>query len=283
MPPRTADPSPEAHPAPEWNAADYARHSRLQNRWGMGVIEGLALRGGETVLDLGCGDGRLTAQLARRVPQGRVVGADLSESMLALARKQFPPAVCPNLSFVRMDFSSLALPANFDVVFSNAALHWVRDHRPVLAGVARCLRPGGRLLAQMGGRGNAAGVFKALQPVMKADAWRAYFENFSFRYGFHSPEEYGPWLREAGLDPVRLELIPRDMAFENREEFAGWIRTTWMPYTQRVPAETRDAFIRECVERYLAARPPREDGRIHVDMMRLEVEARKNGKDAPAS
>lgn len=258
-----------------WNAADYAQHSRSQFDWAQELIAKLGLGGGEALLDLGCGDGRVTATLAARLPAGRVVGVDRSLAMLALARQRFPPAQLPHLHFAQMDAAQLGFAGCFDVVFSNAVLHWVPDHRAVLAGVRRSLRPGGRLLFQMGGRGNGAGILATLARVIEREPWRPYFAGFDFPYAFYAPDNYAAWVPQAELQLVRAELLPKDMAHESPAALAGWIRTTWLPYTERVPAAQRDQLIAEIVDTYLTTHPPAADGNIHVAMVRLEVEARR--------
>ncbi len=173
-----------------WDAGEYARNSTAQQGWALELIDKLVLAGGESVLDLGCGDGKVTAEIARRVPRGRVLGVDSSPEMIGLARVAFPAERHANLGFAHADARTLPFRAAFDVVFSSAALHWVKDHRPVLHGVARSLRPGGRLLFQMGGRGNGAEIFAVAEEMTRSPAWRKYFEGFEFPWGFYGPEEY---------------------------------------------------------------------------------------------
>jgi len=137
--------------AHEWNPSDYVRHSGGQERWARELIGLLNIKPGEHVLDIGCGDGRHSAEIASLVRGGRVVGIDRSPAMIRFAQEHFPSRSFSNLSFVEGDASNLPFDCEFDVVFSNAALHWVLDHRPVLSGIARALRPGGRCVLQMGG------------------------------------------------------------------------------------------------------------------------------------
>ncbi|MBI5016052.1 MAG: methyltransferase domain-containing protein [Deltaproteobacteria bacterium] len=258
-----------------WNADDYARHSEVQRGWAEELISKLALRGTERILDLGCGDGKMTAELAARVPWGRVVGIDNSAEMIALARERFPTEHHSNLWFHEADARALPFEGEVDVVFSSAALHWVLDHRPVLAGIRRALVPGGLALLQMGGRGNAGEVVAAADRLLAEPAWAPSFGEFSFPYGFYGPEEYAPWLAEAGLAAVRVELIPKEAIHSNRETFEGWIRTTWLPYTERVPEDRRSAFVSALAGAYLARHPADAEGRCAVRMVRLEVEAVK--------
>src|SRR4051812_48653879 len=114
-----------------WDANEYAKHSSVQQHWARELIDKLAWRGDERVLDIGCGDGKVTAEIARAaVPRGSVLGIDSAPQMIRFASEHF--ADVPNLRFRQMDASDIALRGQFDVVFSNAALHWVIDHRPVL-------------------------------------------------------------------------------------------------------------------------------------------------------
>ncbi len=257
----------------DWDARDYAAHSSAQQAWARELIDKLRLRGDEDVLDIGCGDGRATALIAERLPEGSVLGVDKSASMIALAVEQFPPHAVADLRFRQMDAARLELPRAFDVAFSNAALHWLEDHEAVLRGVHACLRPGGRLLFQMGGRGNAAEVRAVVEALVARPRWRDCFAGFAWPYHFYSPADYEAWLPRAGFRVTRAELVAKDMVFAGPAAFRGWLRTTWFPFTDRLPEERRDAFLDELAADYAAVCPPKDDGEIHVRMVRLEVEA----------
>ncbi|MCU1297676.1 MAG: methyltransferase [Acidobacteriaceae bacterium] len=258
-----------------WNPADYAKHSQGQERWAKELLSLVSLSSQDHVLDLGCGDGRITAEITGLVPHGRVVGADRSEEMIAFAAQHFPRATYPNLAIQVADASSLPFHEEFDVVFSNAALHWVREHRPVLAGISKALKPGGRCVLQMGGKGNGAGVIRAFDSSITEAPWRLSPNNFEFPYGFHAPQEYCEWMQDAGLIPDSVELIEKDMVHESREAFKGWLRTAWLPYVERVPAESRSEFLETVTSLYLEENPVDEQGRVHVQMIRLQVLAHK--------
>jgi len=257
----------------DWDARDYAAHSAAQQEWARELIAKLRLRGDEAVLDIGCGDGRATALIAERLPKGSVLGVDKSASMITLAGEQFPPAGYPNLSFRRMDATLLELSRTFDVAFSTAALHWVDDHQAVLAGVHRCLRPGGRLLFQMGGGDNATEALVAVAKVIARPRWHDSFVGFALPCHFYGPEDYEAWLPRAGFSVARAELMVKDMRHAGRGAFVGWLRTTWFPYTDRLLADHRDDFLDDVAATYAAEHPPDADGVIHVRMVRLEVEA----------
>ena len=257
----------------KWNAVEYAQNSSAQYGWAQSLIERLVLGGSEHILDLGCGDGRITAELARMV-SGRVVGIDSSTSMVQLAARQF--AAESNLVFKQMDATALAFNSEFDVVFSNAVLHWVRDHQTVLQGIARALKPEGKLILSMGGQGNAAGFVSVVNELIQSAHWQSCFEDFVFPYAFYGIEEYEQWLPGAGLRPKRIELVAKDMVHDNVAALKGWIRTTWLPYTNRVVSAQSEVFIDELVAAYIERFPLDMMGRTHIEMIRLEVEAVKN-------
>jgi trans-aconitate 2-methyltransferase len=321
-------------PATQWNAAAYAANSAVQQAWARELIAALRLRGDEHVLDVGCGDGKVTAEIAQALPRGAATGVDASPQMIAFARQTFPRNQHPNLAFHLCDArklkdipfnspahseaarmpsgvqaSSLSRPtgegrgegqasgservtagvraervsaggeggclSQFDLLFSNAALHWVDDHQAFLRGAAAVLKPGGRLLVSCGGQGNAQDVFVALRPEMRRQRWRAFFRRMPTPYFFHAPADYETWLRKFDFKVSSLQLAPKDALYAGAEGFATWLRTTWLPYTQCVPEPLREEFIAAVTARYVAQHPPDAAGRVHVRMVRLEIDAVK--------
>jgi trans-aconitate methyltransferase len=263
-----------AQPA-KWNAADYAANSVVQQAWARELIARLNLRGDEHVLDVGCGDGKVSAEIAQVVPRGSVAGVDASPQMIKFARTAFPPGKFANLEFQVMDARKIRFARKFDLVFSNAALHWVDDHQAFLRGAAECLGSGGRLVVSCGGRGNAHDVFVALRPELRLKRWREFFRKMEKPYFFHSPDIYEEWLPRFGFNSVGVRLSPKDAIYDGRKGFAAWLRTTWLPYVQRVPEDLREEFIAAVSDRYLARHPPDAAGGVHVRMVRLEIDAVK--------
>jgi len=259
----------------DWNAVDYCQHSTAQQSWARELIAKLELQGEKRILDIGCGDGKITAEIAGCVPYGSVTGVDNSPAMIDLARHNFTAEKHPNLSFRLLDAGRMDYKDQFDVIFSNAVLHWIPDHKPVLTGICQALVPGGRILLQMGGKGNADDILKMMNILRTRDEWHDYFLNFTFPYFFPDCNEYEPLLNNAGFTVRHVELFPKDMVYNDKAGLAGWIRTTWMPYTSRIPEALRNKFIDEVVTEYLVHIPPDNNGKIHVAMVRLEVEAVK--------
>lgn len=263
------------NPPVQWNPADYAANSASQLAWARELLARLRLRGNERVLDVGCGDGKATAELARLVPRGAVIGVDNSPDMIRHARVTFPADRFPNLRFREMDARRLQFTGPFDVIVSNAALHWVDDHPAFLRGAAACLVSGSRLVVSCGGRGNAQDVFLVVRSAMRLKRWRDCFRDLARPYFFHGPEEYERWLPRFGFRPGMVRLVEKDTAFADRGAFAGWFRTTWLPYTQRVPERQREEFVADVATRYVTKHAPDTSDQIHVRMVRLEIEAEK--------
>ncbi|MCJ7623074.1 MAG: hypothetical protein MUO76_06200, partial [Anaerolineaceae bacterium] len=126
-----------------------------------------------------------------------------------------------------------------------------------------------------GGKGNAEAVLSVLESLLNTKEWGEYFVGFKFPYAFYSPNEYKKWIRQIGFKERRVELIPKDMIHQGRTGLEGWIRTTWLPYTQRIPEDERNKFIEQFVDIYLTKNPPDEFDHVCVKMSRLEVEIEK--------
>jgi trans-aconitate methyltransferase len=211
------------------------------------------------------------------VPRGAVTGVDASAEMIAFAQKTFPPTKIPNLKFQVCDARKIGGcdADSFDLLFSNAALHWVDDHEKILCGAASVLKTGGRLIVSCGGKGNAHDVFLALRPEMRLARWRGYFRKMPMPYFFYAPTDYEKWLPKFGFKIRALKLAPKDATYDGAEGFATWLRTTWIPFVQRVPENVREEFIAAVTQRYVAKHPPDAEGKIHVRMVRLEIAAEK--------
>jgi trans-aconitate 2-methyltransferase len=261
----------------KWNAADYAANSTVQQSWARELIAKLKLAGDEHILDVGCGDGKVTAEIARALPRGSATGIDASPQMIGFARKTFLTTEFPNLRFRVMDARKIKFDRQFDLVFSNAALHWVDDHQAILRGAGSVLKTGGRIMISCGGKGNADDVFTALRPEMRRARWREFFRRMPTPYFFYAPTDYEKWLPKFGFKINALKLAPKDVTYNGAEGFVTWLRTTWIPYVQRVPEDLREEFIAAVTSRYVAKHPPDADadGKVHVKMVRLEIDAIK--------
>ncbi|MBE3093587.1 MAG: hypothetical protein IMZ52_01045 [Actinobacteria bacterium] len=145
----------------------------------------------------------------------------------------------------------------------------------MLKGIKKALKKTGKVLLQMGGKGNAGEIIKTVNLIKNKSEWREYFINFKFPYSFYGPDKYRILLESIGLEINYIKSINKDMTHKGKEGLKGWIRTTWFPYTNRVPENLRNLFIDEIIDNYIEKHPLDDCGCTHVKMVRLEVMAEK--------
>ena len=247
----------------DWDAVAYDRLSDPQLGWGTAVLERLALRGDETVLDAGCGSGRVTQKLLERLPGGRVLALDASSTMLSEARRRLAPAG-ERVVFVHADLLDLTArtlgdDAPADAVFSTATFHWIQDHRRLFANLASVLRPGGRLVAQCGGAGNIASLLAIVHGlgVERAGEWN-----------YATPQDTRSRLESAGFEDIRVWLHDEPTPFASAEQLTDYLETVCLRQSVgSMPAEQREQLLRDVV----SAMPDRV-----IDYVRLNIDARRS-------
>lgn len=249
----------------DWDAATYDRVSTPQQDWAGAVVDRLELSGEETVLDAGCGTGRVTAILLERLPRGRVIAVDGSEAMVAEARARLDPE---RTDVFVADLCELALPAPVDAVFSNAVFHWIPDHRRLFSRLAAALVPGGRLEAQCGGAGNVSRFYEAVAKVV-ADRVFTELDGFDPAH-FPSPEETEEILAATGFEEVRCWLEPRPVRPPEPREF---IRSVCLGAHLELLPEARHDELVDAVATALGPEP-------ELDYVRLNISARRGAARA---
>lgn len=241
-----------------WNAEGYQTNAGFVPVLGRPVLELLAPRPGERILDLGCGDGALTVELV--AAGATVVGIDSSPEMIASAREK-------GLDAHVADAAALDVDGGFDAVFTNAVLHWVKDADGVIAGVRRALKPGGRFVGEFGGHGNVAAIVTALTAVLARRgidvmAWHPWF--------YPTPEAYGARLEAAGFQVQKIGLVPRPTPLPTG--MAGWLATFANPFMAALPEPEREAALAETVDLLRPALCD-DEGRWTADYVRLRFAA----------
>jgi trans-aconitate methyltransferase len=242
-----------------WNPAAYAEVGAFVPTLGAGVLEWLAPQHGERILDLGCGDGQLTAKIA--ASGAEVVGVDASAAMIASAQAKGIDARPCNAE-------SLPFQGEFDAVFSNAALHWVRDQDAMLAGVRRALKLGGRFVAEMGGHGNVAAILVALTAVLERHGFAGREEGVNY---YPTPESYAARLTRHGFHVEQIQLIPRPTPLS--AGMAAWLTTFRSGVLASLPGALRPTVVDETVA-LLAPFLCDEQGNWTGDYVRLRFVAR---------
>jgi trans-aconitate methyltransferase len=241
-----------------WDPEIYARNAGFVAELGLPVVELLAPRPGERILDLGCGDGVLTEKLAEL--GCTVVGVDASPEQVEAARAR-------GLDARLADARSLPFQAEFDAVFSNAVLHWIRDADRVIAGVRRALKSGGRFVGEMGGAGNVAHIARALREALERRGLTG-----ELPWYFPSAAEYRAKLEAGGFAIQTIELFPRPTPLPG--DISGWIETFAEAPLARLPEGGRAEFLDELRER-LRAHLRQPDGSWIADYVRLRFKAAK--------
>jgi len=245
----------------DWDAGSYHRVSVPHEEWARSVLDRLPLKGEETVLDAGCGSGRVTGLLIERLPEGRVVAVDGSASMVEKVRETLRRCDTALVS----DLTELELDEEVDAIFSSAVFHWVLDHDLLFRRLAAALRPGGAIAAQCGGAGNIDRLRKICGEVVASEPFAAYFEGFDEPWNYAGAEATEARLAAAGFVDVHCWLQPWTIEPPEPAEF---LRTVCLgPHMDRLPAELQVSFLERVLER--------EPDPLQLDYVRLNIEARK--------
>jgi trans-aconitate 2-methyltransferase len=218
----------------DWDADTYARVAGGIHALGHEVLERTELSGHEVVLDAGCGSGELTAELANRVPRGRVYAVDASPRMVEMARERLGERA----TVWQQDLLELEVPEPVDLIFSAATFHWIADHDRLFERLHAALKPGGRLVAQCGGAGNIAAIRSAIEEV-SGDTWTP--------WNFATPQETEVRLRAAGFAEARAWLYERPV---QSDEPLAFLKTAILgEHLERLPEADRDRFVQAVLER----------------------------------
>ncbi len=259
-------------PGAEWNAQAYDRLANPMQSWGEAILGRMDLRGDETALDLGCGSGRLTEHLLRRLPQGRVIAVDRSANMLAAAREHLEPKFAGHVEYLRRSLELIDLDGVADLAFSNAALHWVRDHRALFAAIYRALKPGGWLVAQCGGGPNILRVRQRAQVLMDAEPLRPYFEGWPGPWEFASPEVFRERLATAGFINIETSMFDVPVVQTTFDRCRDYLENVILgTHLDRIPKpELRAQFLDRLAEQFVQDDPP-----CVFDYWRINIRAQR--------
>jgi trans-aconitate 2-methyltransferase len=250
--------------AADWDAARYHRLAQPQAEWGREVLDRMPLVGDATVVDAGCGSGRVTRLIAERVPRGRVIGVDASPSMVGQAREALA-GFGDRVEILLADLTELVLAEPVDAVFSNATFHWITDHEALFARLHEVLRPGGRMVAQCGGEGNVAEFVDAILAASSRPEFAAYFEGWPLPWNFADPGETEQLLRAAGFECVRPWLEERVVEPDEPREYLA--ASGLAPHLERLAPELREPFKDAVLEHF--------DGPVRLRYVRLNIDARR--------
>jgi trans-aconitate 2-methyltransferase len=248
--------------ARDWDGASYDRISAPQETLGRAVLARMDLRGDETVLDAGCGSGRVTAALLERLPRGRVIAVDASPSMIEQARRRFGER--ERVEIRQMDLLELELAQPVDAILSTATFHWVLDHEALFRRLHAVLRPGGQLVAQCGGEGNIDRLRGIAKSVLEREPYAEHFRDWRSPWYYAAPEPTRELLLAAGFTAAECWLAPAPQYPEQPREFLA--KVILGPHVQRLPEDLRDPFLDAVLDEV-------GEGEMMVDYVRLNIDA----------
>ena len=234
----------------EWNATEYCRRSSLQEAMAQEVLALLDLDGSEHVLDVGCGDGKITAQVAARVPRGAVVGVDASQKMITFAATHFGREMHPNLRFEVADARRLPFKNEFDRVISFNALHWIPEQEATLRSIRSVMTANGRALLRLVPSGERQSLENVVEEIRLSSRWSAYFREFHDPYLHLTPEQYGDLAERSGFRLLRMHTEAKAWDFKSREAFFAFCAVGLVEWTHRLPEAEQPAFINEVLDHY---------------------------------
>lgn len=245
----------------DWDAATYDRISDPQLQWAREQLARLELTGGEVVLDAGCGSGRVTAELAERVPRGRVYAVDVAPSMVEHAQA----ALGERATVLRQDLVELQLPETVDAIFSNATFHWIHDHDALFRALHRTLKPGGRLVAQCGGRGNIDAFRTLADAIAGEQPFAPHFDGWERPWNYATDADTAERLDRAGFADISCWLEPKSVTPADARSFVQTV--CLVRHLDPLPDELRTSFV----ERVLA----RAGEPLVLEYVRLNMTARR--------
>ena len=249
-------------PPRDWDASTYARVSDPQFEWALEVLDRLPLGGNETVLDAGCGSGRVTKELQERLPDGHVFAVDGSPSMVQKAKETLDPE--RTTAWVS-DLVELEAPEPVDAILSTATFHWIPDHPRLFERLFAALKPGGRLVVQCGGHGNIEGFHAHLHAAAAMPEYSRFFDGMERPWNFATPAQTAKRLANAGFVDVDTWLQPKPVTPPEPHEFARVVCLGH--HLERLPEELKEPFVDAVCER--AGSP------LVLDYVRLNIDARK--------
>jgi len=237
----------------DWDASTYDRISDVIESWGHKIIEHRKWKGNEIVLDAGCGSGKLTKILSIKVPHGKVFAVDFDSSMITLAKEKL--AKISNIQFIKMDISKIELEEKVDVVFSNAVLHWILNHKKVFERFWQIFKPDGQLLIQCGGCSNLSKTLSIFNKVRNSNKFYNYFCNnkgediWKEPWYFAKKEDTEKMLKEIGFKNIQVFLENKEAKFYNKEEYFLFIKTIVLrPYLEYLPNDMlKDKFAKAVI------------------------------------
>lgn len=262
-----------AYEVHSWDGSAYSKNSDSQKRTADYILDRFKFDGNEKILDLGCGEGKIAANLSALVPQGQIVGLDLSSSMIGFAEKNFPSEQFPNLDFMIGNATELHFEKEFDLIFSFTSLQWVQDHDKTLQGMHQSLKAGGTIALAMP-LGLPLSIEQSIQELIHQEKWRDYFKDFKTGFNFVDPPLYKKMVESNRFQISHFEQHPQKDFFPSKDALSGFM-SQWLPYLRPLPDSLKESFMSEMLDRYFELEEIDPNGSVYFYPTHLVVIAHK--------
>lgn len=249
-----------------WNALDYSKNSDFQFSHAKLMLRRIDFKGNESVLDVGCGDGKITATIAKNLPNGYIIGLDSSKSMINFAKKSF--SRIKNLDFKMRLAEKIPYKKKFDLVVSFACLHWVKNQISFLRTAKKSLKNKGRIIITLYPKHHA--IWTSITEVTKNQKWKKYFIEYKNPHVSYSKLQYKALSEKTGLKINYLKESTPVAYFNNKKEMGYFLRS-WLPHTDQIYYKYRDEFIYDIGERFITKIPLGKNGKIGMPFRRLDI------------
>lgn len=255
------------------DAKGYHKNSGLQWTAAATTLDRINWKGNEKILDVGCGDGKITALMAENLTSNAVIGVDISESMIRFASAKYNQEQHGNLVFLKADATNLPFQHQFDVVVSFSTLHWAIDQNAALKSLQKALIPGGRLLILTYGKA-PMNLSKLSENLIYSEQWSSYFSDYQPQRVYFTPEEYVELLQTSGFDQVNVFSQWSQTRYSNRQSLRDFV-SPLLNFIGHLPADLKQDFIDQVVDQIIFLSKPTNDGSIVFEVLKLEATAAK--------
>ncbi len=257
----------------EWEAEKYHLNSGVQREAATHLLKLLQLSGNEKILDVGCGDGKITAAIAAELTNGQIIGSDVSPEMIQFANEKFLPSAKKNLSFVLLDAQDINYVDSFDLVFSSFALQWVLNIELVAKKIHASLRQNGRIGFTIP-LSISDELEESLAFLLKKPQWAPYFEGFQLNYFLRDENYYSHLLSKFGFKKTHFEVVEQKWIFPSRGDFEQYT-LNWLPHLNALPEHLHEQFFYQLMDRYVELTPVSKSGSLDFVFDRIDIIAQK--------
>lgn len=256
-----------------WEAEEYHQHSSAQYEATKELLKFLNLKGNEHILDVGCGDGKISAKISKNLPLGSIIGIDISQEMIKFAQKTFPKNNYSNLEFFVNDAQELNFNENFDIIFSSFALQWLPKPNIFFKSAFKSLKVSGCLALTIP-LGISSALEQAVESMIKREEWLLHFRDFSPNWYFIPDNEYAQMLMSNNFKTNRFEVVQQTVMFPSREIFEKYV-IQWFSYLRPLPHHLKNFFFNQVIDNYIELEPISKNGEVRFMFPRVDIIATK--------